>query len=125
MRKQVGTVDILEERLYPRYPVKPLRSDITTAEQLVQVDAGKWPVYRGENGLIFWEMEGELVKIEQSFESLGDGMFLSRPQVKPQGELVIFRSMTFTDEEFAEFRASDPLVAGGDSVRQLVFEVAL
>lgn len=125
MRKQVGTVNILEPRLYPRYPMKPPRSEITSADELVNVEDGKWPVYRGENGLIFWEMEGELVKIENTFESLGDGMFRARPSVKALRERVIFRSMTFTDEEFAEFRANDPLVAGDDSVRRLVFDVTL
>lgn len=125
MRKQIGTVNILEPRLYPRYPVKPAPMEIDTRTPLVQVDAGKWPVYRGENGLIFWEMEGELVKIEPTFQALGDGMFTMRQAVKPQGELVIFRSMTYTEEELAEFRATDPLVTGDDSVRRLVFEVTL
>lgn len=124
-RKQVGTVNILEPRLYPRYPAETASSTLNTVDQTVRVDAGKWPVYRGENGLIFWEMEGELVKFENSFTSLGDGMFMSRHVVVPQGDLVIFSSMSFTDEKFAEFRATDPLVVGDESVRRLVFEVEL
>lgn len=125
MREQIGTVNILAQRLYPRYPVMSPGSQLTSDDQIVQVDAGKWPVYRGDDGLISWEMQGELIKIERSFNSLGDGMFMERHKVQPQGELVIFSSMTFTDEEFAEFRAVDPLVTGDDSVRRLVFEVKL
>jgi hypothetical protein len=121
-RTLLGTVEILEPRLYPRYPSRST-PEITSNTPLVQVDAGKWPVYRGEHGLIFWEMEGELMKIEHDFRSLGDGMFLSRPEVRSQGELVIFPSLTFTDEEFAEFRETDPLVVGDDSVRRLVFNL--
>lgn len=125
MREQIGTVTILEPRLYPRYPVKPAPMKIDANVPLVRVDADKWPVYRAENGLIYWEMEGELVRIENTFQSLGDGMFMLHPEARSQGELVIFRSMTYTDEEFTELRASDPLVSGDDSVRRLVFEVEL
>jgi hypothetical protein len=124
MREQIGTVEILTRRLYPRYPDKST-PDITTETPLVEVDAGKWPVYRSDDGVIFWEMEGELVKLEPTLRSLGDGMFESRVTPQRQGSRVIFSSLTFTDEEFAEFRASNPLVAGDNDVRRLVFEVVL
>lgn len=39
MRKQVGTVNILEPRVYPRRPRKP-DEQLTTADEFVQVDAG-------------------------------------------------------------------------------------
>lgn len=124
MRKQVGTVEILEPRLYPRYPIRPAR-EITTADELVNVDSGLWPVYRDDNGVIYWEMSGDLVKIEPVFESLGEGMFMSRNRLKYQGETVIFKSVTYTPEEFAEFRSTSELVVGDDSVKRLVFEVEL
>jgi hypothetical protein len=125
MREQIGTVNILEPRLYPRYPAKPPRLEITTADELVNVEDGWWPVYRDDDGLIYWEMEGELVRIENTFNSLGDGMFMARQELRALRERVIFRSMTYTAKEFAEFRASDPLVTGDDSVRRLVFKVTL
>lgn len=124
-RRQVGTVCILQERLYPRLPSKPPNSQLSNDDQLVRVDAGTWPVYRGENGLIYWEMEGECVRLEPYFQSLGDGLYASGTKLAPQGELVIFKSMTFTDQEFAEFRATDPLVVGDESERRLTFEVEL
>ena len=123
-RTQIGTVKILQERVYPRYPVTPPR-ELTTADEFVSVDTGKWPVYRGDDGLIYWEMEGELIKIEPTFQSLGDGMFISRQRAVPQARRVIFRSTTYTDAEFSRFRTTDPLVVGDDSVRRLIFEVML
>lgn len=124
-RRQVGTVNILRERLYPRFPSKPGKTTMSNDDQPVRVDAGRWPVYRGENGLIYWEMQGELVKFEPYFQSLGDGLFASGTRIEPQGELVIFKSTTFTEEEFAEFRDTDPAVVGDESERRLVFEVEL
>jgi hypothetical protein len=121
-RTHIGSVNILQERVYPRYPVTPPR-ELTTADEFVSVDTGKWPVYRGDDGLIYWEMEGELIKIESTFEDLGDSMFMSRQRAVPQGSRVIFRSTAYTDAEFSRFCTTDPLVVGDDSVRRLVFEV--
>lgn len=124
MRKQVGTVNILEPRVYPRRPRKP-DEQLTTADEFVQVDAGTWPVYRNDaDGLIYWEMEGELLKIESTFESLGDGMFMARQKPTPQGQLVIFQSVAFTLDEFTTFFTTDPAVVEGPEKR-LVFHVEI
>lgn len=124
MREQVGTVNILQPRVYPRYPRKP-EERLTTADEFAQVDAGTWPVYRNDtDSLIYWEMEGELLKIETTFESLGDGMFTARQKPAPQGQLVTFRSVAFTLDEFITFFTTDPSVVEGPEQR-LVFHVEL
>lgn len=123
MREQIGSVNLLEERVYPRYPVNGERQ-LTTRDEFVTVDAGVWPVYRGDDGRIYWEMEGELTRVEPTLENLGDGMYMSRNKVT-RGSRVIFHSRTYTRDEFRSFLATDPLVVGDDSERRLVFEVVL
>lgn len=117
MRTQVGTVNILRERTYPRSPDE-------ASNELVTVEPGLWPVYRDDDGSIYWEMAGELLRLRGELESLGDGMLLERRRVEPSGEQVIFRSKSFTLDEFIDFVATDPVTLDGPE-RRLSFNVEL
>lgn len=122
-REQIGTVEILLDRVYPRYAAT---DDTPASGGDVYVEAGVWPVYRGDDGLIYWEMAGTLSRRRADFERIGDSMFLGRTWDEPtdDGE-VIFRSKAFTRAEFIEFLRTDPVVVGGRREKRLVFEVVL
>lgn len=120
LRTQIGTVELLQERVYPRYPIRD--QQLTTATPFVEVGPGLWPVYRqDETDLIYWEMSGVSITLEPTFRSMGDGMFTTYNDVV-RGDTVTFRSRTFTPDEFDEFRTTDPTVLPGDGQR-LVFDV--
>lgn len=118
MRDRIGTVNLLQERTYPRVP------DVETTDEVVVVDPGLWPVYRGDDGKIYWEMAGELRQLRGELESLGDGMYLGRRWVESSGNQVIFQSKSYTRDEFIAFITTDPVALEGPEQR-LVFEVVV
>jgi hypothetical protein len=125
VRRQVGTVKILEPRVYPR----DARQNVTDPNaELVSVDTGVWPVYRDDDGGIYWEMAGKVSHLESRVNTLGRSsdtvtFGLSFVDV-PTGYDVIFKSSTFTLDEFITFFTTDPLVVEGPEQR-LVFHVEL
>lgn len=122
-REQIGSVNILLDRVYPRYA----GTDTTPASGGdVYVEAGVWPVYRGDDGRIYWEMSGTLSRRRADFTKIDGGMFVGRTWDEPTGDgEVIFRSMAYTRDAFIEFLHTDPVVVGGRREKRLVFEVVL
>jgi hypothetical protein len=119
-RRQIGTVSILRERVYPRGGSLGPDGEIVDP---VAVDPGVWPVYRDDSDMIYWEMTGTLVRRRSAFVNFGDGMFAHQLWDEPTGEgEVIITSMRYTPAGFTLFRTNDPLALPGPEQR-LVFDV--
>jgi len=118
VRTQIGTVEILRDRVYPRFPE-------TDSDQTVYVEAGEWPVYRDDRGNIYWEMTGKPSRRRGSFQSLGDGMYMSTEWDELlDDEDIIFKSKAYTRDEFIDFAENHPQTQPGDAQR-LIFKVRL
>jgi hypothetical protein len=124
VRQQVGTEKILEPRVYPR----DARQNVSDPNaELVSVDTGVWPVYRDDDGGIYWEMAGKVSRVESRVQTLGrsaDAVTFGLSFVDvPTGYDVIFKSSTFTLGEFARF-LSEPIAREGAEQR-LIFTLHL
>lgn len=120
-RINVGTVEILRERIYSRSGKLGPNDEILDP---VLVETGLWPVYLDDDGSVYWEMTGTPVHRVSDFISLGDGMFMTGAVDKPTGEgEVIFKSLRFASiHEFRDFVKTDPTTRPGVEQR-LVFDV--
>lgn len=121
-RVKVGTVNILEPRVYPRDPSRDVSEP---GVELVSVDAGQWPVYL-HDGELYWEMSGYLTRIESRVQQLDASTSvltfgLSFTDV-PTRYQVIFRSKSFSLTEFGAYLLTHPLAQSGPEQR-LVFDL--
>lgn len=121
MRRQIGTVELLLDRVYARTAGQdPSDPDA----ELVYVEAGMWPVYR-DGDKIYWEMSGVLSRRRVAVCDLGDGAFGVSANDEPSGNEVIFTSRKFTPGEFIDFVHNDPIVVGGRRERRLIFNLVM
>lgn len=95
---QVGTVEILRQRIYPIDP-----NNIGTLRTEVVVEPGVFPVYRKFDAYL-WLMTGRL---NERHEKISDGLFAMHGGDVPGGLSVIFPSPTFGVEQFAEFLSEE------------------
>lgn len=113
-RVQIGTVEITRTRIYPLDPWLP--SHIKETASTVVVQPGTYPVYR--DGLSrYWRMTGVLN--HRSYR-MGDGMFALNTGDVASGDDVVFYSMRYGPDEWAELLAG---FASDDDPR-LVFVIA-
>lgn len=108
--EQVGTVEILRQRIYPIDPVT--RTDTFGQRTEVVVEPGVFPVYRKADAYL-WVMRGVL---NERNEKIGDGLFVMHGGDNPVGLEVQFPSMTFGPEKFAEF-LTEPICQDGPEQR--------
>lgn len=108
MKTQIGTVTLLQDRVY----------------EDVSVPAGTYPVYRDDDS-VYWEMQGYPSSVVGGFERVGEGMFMLSPQhdviVSPNP--IEYQSVTFEVAEFQYFITSDPLCVRG-SAQRLQFNIS-
>lgn len=92
--QQVGTVQVLQRRIYP---IDPTRDPRAICVEVV-VEPGYYPVYRKCDAFI-WIMRGQL---NERNEKIGDGLFSLNGGDVP-GLEVQFPSGTYGVEQLAEF----------------------
>lgn len=119
MRQQVGTVNILEPRVYPRDPGQNVGDPRV---ETVSVNTGLWPVYL-DGGELYWEMSGHVTHLESRVQqlALGPGLLtfgLSFSDVPTRHEAIV-RSKSFSLVEFGAFLTTDPTVQPGVEQRLL------
>ncbi len=111
---QVGTVEILRDRVYPLDPTS--EGPLATS---VYVEAGTWPLYQ-RHGVTRWLMTG---RINERHEKIGDGLFMFHSENdNPVGLEVRFPSRAYGPEQLAELMA-EPLCQPGPDQR-LRFTIA-
>jgi hypothetical protein len=95
-RIQIGTVEITRSRIYPLDPWLPEHVKETAAQVVVQ--PGIYPVYR--DGLShYWRMTGVL---NHRHYRMGDGIFALSTGDVPSDDDVVFYSMRYGPDEWAE-----------------------
>ena len=107
--KQIGTVEILRQRIYP---LDPLNYQGGTE---VVVEPGVFPVL--SNGISrLWMMTGKIM-----VTSLGDGMFIFGSQ-NADGPEVTFPSRTYGEEQWTDLMG-DPMCDPDSPDCRLVFTI--
>lgn len=93
-RKQIGTVKITRDRVYKLDPMGRDDGLATT----VCVPPGTYPVYL--DGMShYWQMTGTL---NHNYVRLGDGAFTMRNSDVPSEDEVVFYSMRYGPDEWAD-----------------------
>ena len=110
---QVGTVEILRQRIYPIDPhnTGPLRTEAV-------VEPGVFPVYRKFDAYL-WILTGQL---NERHEKIGDGLFSMHSGDIPGVLQVTFPSPTFGAEQFAELLAEEMCQDGPDQRLRFVID---
>lgn len=98
MDEQVGTVELLRERIYP---LDPQTADHMLSTSVV-VPAGIYPVYRDVMAY-YWMMTGRINA--RGTPKIGDGIFSVVCRDEATGPVVIFPSMRFGPRQFTTFMA--------------------
>lgn len=114
--KQVGTVTILRERIYPIDPFAEELSSILATT--VVVPPGVYPVYRKFDAYR-WVMRGH---INERHAKIGDGLYELNSGDRPTGLEVQFPSGVYGAEAFAELLAAE--VAQPGPAQRLAFEMS-
>ena len=109
--REVGTVEILRERVYP---LDPNTGDSPVASTVV-VAPGVYPLWRVADAT-YWMMSGHLNS--GGFDKIGDGLFVMRAGDGADGPQVTFPSRRFGPDEWAAFLA-DPSCVEGDPEQRL------
>ncbi|MBF6393866.1 hypothetical protein IU443_28465 [Nocardia farcinica] len=104
---QVGTVEILNERVYPLDANSDRGSEVF-------VPPGTYPVYR-DCDTFFWVMTGRING--RGCYKIGDGLYELNPGDSARGPKVQFPSPTFGADAFAHFLANDPICQEGPTQR--------
>jgi len=112
--RQVGTVEILADRIYPLDPY-----DTSPSRTEVMVTPGQYPVYRGGDG-VFWVMIGRLNTFKPIVVQVTDSISVISGDDQPKGPPVTFPSRTFTDTEFQDL-LTQPGCTEGDPEQRLRF----
>lgn len=92
--QEIGTVEILVDRVYP---IDPLHSGLGPSTEVI-VPPGIYPVYR-KGGSYSWAMRG---RINGRSENLGGGLMVVGGDDEPTGLEVQFPNRTFSSSEFEE-----------------------
>ena len=96
-RVQIGTVETLRNRVYP------MPGSTLGAAETVLVEPGVYPIFL-EGGLVFWEMDGKLNRVEAETEMIsgrpGDSLNLMTVHDAPEGQPVRTQSRPVTPEKF-------------------------
>lgn len=112
-RIQVGTVEITRDRIYTLDPWLP--EHVRETASTVIVKPGTYPVYR--DGLsTYWRMTGVL---NHRHYRMGDGIFAMNSADVPSDDDVVFYSMRYGPDEWAELVAG----FGREILPALVFTV--
>jgi hypothetical protein len=111
--EQVGTVEVLSDRVYPLDPT----SGDSVLRTTVFVEPGVYPVYRKADAYR-WVMSG---RINERQEKIGDGLFVLHPGDNPSGQEVTFPSQTYGPEQLADLLAESICQPGPE--QRLRFEL--
>jgi hypothetical protein len=107
---EIGTVEVLNTRVYPLDPNN--HDNLATT---VVVNPGTYPLYRHHDAM-YWMMTGQINR--NGFDKIGDGLFLMGAGDVGEGPEVRFPSPRFGPEQWAKF-LTEPFCTEGHPDQRL------